>query len=194
MATLTQYLQLNNHEHALLHAKMASFHEVDQQWHTGEDQMHKLLRVPDQDNPTSPYLTPYANTILTHSPLLALGTLDKDDRPWTTIWGGERGFSRVIGQSIIGVKTTVDRRYDPVVEALLGKDADGEVINPDGPGNMVGGLGIDLETRARVKLYGRMVAGAVNATEGDAGEAQLVVKIEQSLGQFYLVFDVLSGS
>lgn len=164
---------------------MAFSYEADQQWHSGEDQMHKLLRVPDQDNPTSPYLTPYGNMTLSRSPLLALGTLDKEDRPWTTIWGGEPGFSRAIGQSVIGVKTTVDRRYDPVVEALLGKDADGEVINPDGPGNMVGGLGIDLETRLRVKLYGRMVAGAVNATEEDAGEAQLVVKIEQSLGRFY---------
>jgi len=164
---------------------MASFHEVDQQWHSGEEQMHKLLRVPDQDNPTSPYLTPYGNMILTRSPLLALGTLDKADRPWTTIWGGEPGFSRAIGQSIIGAKATIDRRYDPVVEALLGKDSDGEVVNPDGPGNMVSGLGIDLESRTRVKLYGRMVAGAINATEGGAGEAQLVVKIEQSLGQFY---------
>jgi hypothetical protein len=122
--------------------------------------------------------------ILTRSPLLALGTLDKDDRPWTTLWGGEPGFSRAIGQSIIGVKATIDRKYDPLVEALLGKEADGEVVNPEGPGNMVGGLGIDLETRTRVKLYGRMAAGAVNATEGGAGEAQLVVKIEQSLGRF----------
>lgn len=142
--------------------------------------------MPDRDNPTSPYLTPHGNMILTRSPLLALGTLDEYDRPWTTIWGGERGFSRAIGQSVIGVKTTVDRRYDPVVEALLGKEADGEVVNPEGPGNMVSGLGIDLETRTRVKLYGRMVAGAVNATEGNAGEAQLVVKIEQSLGRFVL--------
>jgi hypothetical protein len=176
---------LNDHENTLLNAKMASFHEVDLQWHGGEEQMHKLLRVPDQDNPTSPYLTPYGNMILTRSPLLALGTLDKADRPWTTIGGGEPGFSRAIGQSIIGVKTTIDAKYDPVVEALLGKNFDGEVINPDGPGNMVGGLGINLESRTRIKLYGRMVAGAVSATEGDAGEAQLVVKIEQSLGLFY---------
>jgi len=47
---------------------------------------------------------------------------------------------------------------------------------------MIGGLAIDLETRRRVKLYGRMVAGALSATEKDIGEVQLVVKIEQSLG------------
>lgn len=166
---------------------MTSVHEAGQQWHSGEEQMHRLLRVPDYDNPTSLYLTPYGNLILTHSPLLAIGTLDSADRPWTTLWGGEPGFSRAIGQSIIGVRTTVDRRYDPVVEALFGKDANREIASPE-PGNMVSGLGIDLETRTRVKLYGRMVAGSINATEGEAGEAQLVVKIEQSLGEFFLDF------
>jgi hypothetical protein len=80
------------------------------------------------------------------------------------------------------VKVTIDRKYGPVVEALLGKDSDWEVINPDGPRNMVSGLGIDVGSRVRVKLYGRMVARAVNATKSDASEAQLVVKIEQSLG------------
>jgi hypothetical protein len=78
---LTLHLQLNHHENTLLNAKMASFQEVNQQWHSGDEQMHKLLRVPNQDNPTSPYLTPYGNMILTRSPLLALGTLDKADRP-----------------------------------------------------------------------------------------------------------------
>lgn len=144
--------------------------------------MHKLLRLPDQDNPTSPYLSPFAANMLQRSPLLALGTLDSSGRPWTTIWGGEAGFSRAIGQSVIGVKATVDRKYDPVIEALLGTKADGEVVKEDGPGRMISGLGADLEARNRIKLYGRMVAGALAATEGDAGEAQLAVKIEQSLG------------
>jgi hypothetical protein len=161
---------------------MASFLDVDQPFHSGEDQMHKLLHVPDRDNPTSPYLAPYANRLLTQCPLLALGTLDENGWPWTAVWGGERGFSQAIGQSVIGVKATVDRKHDPVVEALLGRAADGEVVTPEGPGNMVSGLGIDLETRNRVKLFGRMVGGAISATEVDTGEVQLVVKIEQSLG------------
>ena len=69
-----------------------------------------------------------------------------------------------------------------MVETLLGDKADGEVVQEKGTGKMVGGLAIDLETRRRVKLYGRMVAGALAATEEGVGEVQLVVKIEQSLG------------
>jgi hypothetical protein len=146
--------------------------------------MHKLLRIPQMDNPTQLYLTPNATNTLMRAPLISLGTLDSEGRPWTTLWGGEAGFSRPIAQSIIGVKTTVDRTYDPLVEILLSGKADGEVVQEKGTGRMVGGLAIDLETRKRVKLYGRMVVGALSATEDGIGEVQLVVKIEQSLGTY----------
>ena len=168
---------------------MAFIHSSDLGWHEGESAMQNLLRVPYQENPTSPFLTPGAAYMLQSSPLLALGTLDKEGRPWTTIWGGEPGFSRPIAQSIVGVKTLVDRKHDPVVETLLGGRDDGEVVREEGKGRMVSGLVIDLEKRKRVKLYGRMVAGALarSGDEGDVndngtGEVQLVVKIEQSLG------------
>lgn len=170
-----------------------SFCEAETQWHEGENALHKLLRVPERDNPTQPYLTPNAGAMLIRSPLIAVGTLDAEGRPWTTLWGGEPGFSRPIAQSIIGIKTTVDRTFDPVLESLLGEKADGEVVQVEGVGKMIGGVAIDLETRRRVKLYGRMVAGALSGTEEGIGEAQLVVKIEQSLGKqivlSYLVID-----
>ncbi|KAH6679118.1 oxidoreductase-like protein [Halenospora varia] len=161
-----------------------AFYEAETQWHTGEEQMHKLLRVPQRDNPTKPYLTPNAAQTLMRSPLVALGALDSEGRPWTTILGGEAGFSQPIAQGIIGMKTTVDMVHDPVVETLLGEAKDGSVIQVKelGKGKMVSGLAIDLETRRRVKLFGRMIAGAVSGTEEGIGEAQVVVKIEQSLG------------
>jgi hypothetical protein len=160
-----------------------AFYEAADQWHAGEEEMHKALHVPHQDNPTQPYLTPNGHNILIRSPLVALGTLDDQGRPWTTLWGGEPGFSRAVAQSIIGVKATVDRTYDPVVESLLGGQPDGEVLQVQGTGKMVSGLGIDLESRRRVKLYGRMVAGVLAATDEGIGDVQLVVKIEQSLGE-----------
>jgi hypothetical protein len=163
--------------------KMAAIFEAEMEWNHGEEEMHKLLKVPHGENPTSPFLSPYASHLLMRSPLVALGTLDADGKPWTSLWGGEKGFSRAIAQSIIGVKTTVEKTYDPVVETLFGGKADGEVIQEQGTGRMVGGLAIDLETRSRVKLYGRMVAGALAGTEEGVGEVQLVVKIEQSLGE-----------
>lgn len=156
------------------------------EWHHGEEEMHKLLRVPAQDNPTSQFLTPYAANLLTQCPLLALGTLDSEGRPWTTIWGGEKGFSRPVAEGIIYAKATLGRAFDPVVKTLLGTRTDGEIVQEEGNGKMVGGLAIDLETRRRVKLYGRMMAGSMLATEEGIGEAQLLVKIEQSLGEFIL--------
>ena len=52
-------------------------------------------------------------------------------------------------------------------------------------GELMSGLAIDLDSRLRVKLSGRMVAGALQEPEKDSGaaEVQLVVKIETSLGE-----------
>ena len=172
---------------------MAFIHSADMPWHDGEKKMHSMLRVPHQENPTSPFLTPGAAYLLQSSPLLALGTLDEEGRPWTTVWGGEPGFGRAIAQSIIGIKTLVDAQYDPVVEALLGGKADGEVRKEAGRGRMVSGLAIDLASRKRVKIFGRMAAGALDkfgpeSEDGKvgAGEVQLVVRVEQSLGKLIL--------
>lgn len=164
--------------------------------------MHEKLGVPETDNPTSTGLTLMAVYQLQTDPLLAIGTLDSQKRPWTTVWGGEAGFARSLGSEIVGIKTNVDRKHDPVVQALMrGKD-DGEVVREEGKGRMIGGLAIDLMKRKRMKLYGRMIAGAlakadIPEEEGIAvskedgreddldsgeGEIQLVQKIEQSLG------------
>lgn len=160
---------------------MSFIHEA-MSFNEGEDEMHRLLHVPHRDNPTSPFLTPNGANLLMRCPLIALGTLDTEGRPWTTLLGSEAGFSRPIAQSIIGIKTLVDRNHDPVVGSLLGNDANGEPVKIEGNGKMVSGLAIDLENRKRVKLYGRMVGGALASTTDGVGEAQLVVKIEQSLG------------
>ncbi|KAG9239155.1 oxidoreductase-like protein [Amylocarpus encephaloides] len=159
-----------------------SFYQAETAWHEGEQEMHKLLRVPEHDNPTSPMLTPFAAQVLRRSPLLALGALDSEGRPWTSLWGGENGFSRAIAQSIVGVRTVVDRIHDPVVDILLSDLDDGEEVQVQGTGKMVGMLTIDLETRRRVKLYGRMVGRSFQSTLEGVGDIQLVVKIEQSLG------------
>jgi hypothetical protein len=96
-------------------------------------------------------------------------------------------LAQQVAKDIIGVRTVVDPKTDPVVGILYeGKD-DGEVIHEKGAGRMISGLSINLEQRNRMKLYGRMVAGALNAHEeglpgsGSVGQVQLVRKIEQSL-------------
>lgn len=145
--------------------------------------MHKLLRVPEYDNPSS-FGLGYSAALLVHlSSLLAVGTLDDEGRPWTTVIGGESGFARSIGNSVIGVKTNVGPKYDPVLEALLREGARGKIIS---------GLGIHLDTRERVKLSGRFLGGGLFDTTDperdipgprgiDAAELQMAFAVEQSL-------------
>ncbi|KAH8601449.1 oxidoreductase-like protein [Bisporella sp. PMI_857] len=161
---------------------MAAIYNAEIQFHSGEQEMHKLFKIPNRDNPTAPLLTPYAANLLVQSPIIALGTLDGEGKPWTTILGGESGFSQPVAQSIIGLNTTVERVHDPVISAIFGDKVNGEIIKETETGRMISALAIDLEHRKRVKLYGHMVAGALSATEDGIGNVQLVVKIEQSLG------------
>jgi NAD(P)H-flavin reductase/predicted pyridoxine 5'-phosphate oxidase superfamily flavin-nucleotide-binding protein len=158
-----------------------------QPWHQGEQKMHQLMKVPEYDNPTTAALTPQAAFMLQRAPLLAIGTLDAQSRPWTSLWGGETGFSRPLGGDMVGIRADVDTEFDPVVDSLVSKEkrASGDIIKSEGQGAMVGGLTIDLMSRKRVKIYGRMVAGAVSSPEDEGmgiGDMQLVCKVEQSLG------------
>ncbi|KAL9029428.1 MAG: hypothetical protein Q9196_002322 [Gyalolechia fulgens] len=159
-------------------------------WHEGEDLMHSKLHIPHQENPTSPFLTPYAARLLWNAPLLALGTLDDIGRPWTTLLGGEAGFARPLGQSTIGIRALVDSMYDPVIRCLLGSKDEGDWVDREPKPRPFAALSIDLATRSRVKLAGQMVAGALDKQGGDdikeedarATEAQMVFKVERSLG------------
>jgi NAD(P)H-flavin reductase len=158
-------------------------------FHEGEVLMRQRLHTPHMDNPTFPSLSPQLSNHLQIAPLLALGTLDKQGRPWTTLLGGSKGLARPLGGTAIGIRTPVPPRADPVVEELVGKEAGAGVIKEEGRGRMFGGLTIDLETRKRVKMYGRMVAGALLEREDEVtgheemvAEIQLVLNVEQSLG------------
>ncbi|KAK2061024.1 oxidoreductase FAD-binding domain-containing protein [Colletotrichum caudatum] len=156
------------------------------EFHPGEVALHDLLKIPRRSNPTAAGLPPSYGARIAASPLVALGTLDAQGRPWTTLWGGERGaVARPIAEDVLGVRGRVDVADDPVLSALWGVSEEGEgvkdgVVQPgleaDG-GKLVAGLGIDLITRDRVKFAGRMVAGAV-----DGVEVQMAVQVEESLG------------
>lgn len=148
------------------------------EWHEGEEEMHRLLKVPAETNPVTPFLAPGAGSLVHRAPLLALGCLDKDMRPWTSLWGGEPGFARPVGDGAMAVSAPVDREHDPVLRALLGDSGINEVVQYQDKGPILAGLAIDLETRKRVKLFGRMKAGGSTA-EGVGG---FLFEIEGSLG------------
>ncbi|KAJ0380988.1 hypothetical protein COL26b_000829 [Colletotrichum chrysophilum] len=158
-------------------------------WHEGELAVHNLLKVPTRPNPTSAGLPASYGYRIAAAPLLALGTLDNEDRPWTTLWGGNAGaVARPIAEDVLGVRSKVDVADDPVIRALWGGEEreikEGEVVQPGGgEGKVVSGLAIDLSTRDRVKFGGKMVAGAVTTVNGNGGgELQIAVKVDESLG------------
>jgi hypothetical protein len=168
---------------------MAAVVFEEMRWSEGERKVQQLMKVPYHDNPTVPMLSGGAATLLSRSPLLAVGAVDKDGKVWSSLWGGEPGFARGIPQlqNHIALRVPVDSQYDPVVEALMGPSGNGSDLR----GKMFGGLAIDLESRRRVKLFGRVAAGALGQTELDereVAELQLIVGIEQSLGVSALHF------
>ncbi|KAI1211339.1 uncharacterized protein F4807DRAFT_450997 [Annulohypoxylon truncatum] len=168
------------------------------QWHPGERAMHQLLHVSQRGNPTHHGLPPHLGYRVAESPLVAFGALDRHGRPWATVWGGEKGFCRPIAEGVLGVGASADVRFDPVLRALFevpvreedSEDAmdedekdvvDDFVVQPEG-GAVMAGLSIDLETRDRVKLAGRMVAGSVTRRSPGIADLQMVFRVEESLG------------
>ncbi|KAL4804512.1 hypothetical protein BDV18DRAFT_143316 [Aspergillus unguis] len=148
-------------------------------WHDGEKKMHQLLRVPYQDNPTVPFLSPNAGLLMRRSPLLAIGALDHEGRPWCSLWGGEDGLATPTSASSFDIRTPVGKEHDPVVESLL-LDAAGNSGKP------VSFLAIDLENRRRVKLFGKIATGSLDVKNEDEGYqtgiANLTVHVDGSLG------------
>lgn len=164
--------------------------------------MHKLVHVPTGENPTAAGFPARYGYRVQQSPLVALGALDDEGRPWTTVWGGMPGFARPIGHDLLMAGSLVDAEHDPVISALFGGGAgkgDGAAggsryqMGPSdfasGGGKVVSGLSIDLATRDRVKVGGRLVEGGVVVEPGPLGggengvaRAEMVVLIEEGLG------------
>ncbi|MDI1489697.1 MAG: hypothetical protein OHK93_000895 [Ramalina farinacea] len=159
-----------------------------EEWHDGVDKMHKLMNVPDRGDPTKPGLSAHAQRLLHMSSLLAIGTTDDEGRPWTTLLGGEQGFARSLGQSIVGVRALADSDHDPVLRTLLAQprlSTPGEYETA----REFSALGIHLASRDRVKLQGRLLGGSrvgnesiLNTSQDEAIEVQMALAIEGSLG------------
>lgn len=162
-------------------------------FHPGEISLHYKLHISqnlnnDIENPTIPHLSPLLSRQLQISPLIALGTIDCQGWPVTTLLGksgstteeeGEEGepLAQPLGRNgVMGIKAQVEGLWDPVVEVLVGGKGDGDGEGSgigsgsekfevrreeEGKGRMISGLTIDLERRKRVKFFGRMVVGAL---------------------------------
>lgn len=153
--------------------------------HSGEKSIRKKLGYPGQDDEAVSCLSRQAAFVLQGAQLLGAGTVDDQGRPWTTIWGGGLGFARPIGGDMLGIKTWVDERHDPVANILCPPTRD---ANPQKmAGRVMAFVSINMDTRYRVKVSGQMVAGAVAIPENTddvkpQAEIQLVSQITESIG------------
>ena len=156
--------------------------------HEGEITIRSTLGLTSRENPSQPGLPgPWAARI-SASPLIALGTLDDEGRPWATVWGGEAPSAQLVGEDMLGMRAKVDANNDPVFKALwksgngvTGQEQQGVVRPQDGKVQLISGLAIDLETRNRIKFAGRWVGGAVAKTD-EEDEVQMAVHVLESLG------------
>ena len=174
--------------------------ETQPGWHGGELEMQRRLGVPTVENPTVRGLPdPYVARI-ERSPLLALGTSDRQGRVWTSVLGGSVGAARRVADGVLGLTTSahLERRpfdgaqrwvgLDPVLETLLSEPEPQSVHGASADqGRLVSGLAIDLEHRDRVKIAGRLTgAGVVVAPAGEErtprADVRLAVAVEESLG------------
>lgn len=125
---------------------------------------------------------------------MALGTLDDEGRPWTSVWGGEVGVAMPLENAVLAVQSVVDAKHDPVATNLFGtctkgglKDEAYHITREElegGGGRTMAGLSIDLATRDRVKLGGRLVASKVDLMGDEEGVAsvQMAMLVDESLG------------
>lgn len=143
-------------------------------FHAGEISLHHKLHISqnqDFENPTIPHLSPLLSRQLQISPLIALGTLDCQGWPVTTLLGKsgsgrsiveegegeeEEPLAQPLGKNgVMGIKAQVEGLWDPVVEVLVGgKDGDG-----DGEGSGSGSGSGKFLVRREEEGKGRMISG-----------------------------------
>jgi hypothetical protein len=150
-------------------------------WHKGNREMHSRMSASTPPNPTSEYLTPFRAHFLNVCNLFAIGVLDGQGRPWTSLWGGEQGTIKILNLATIELNNLVDRKYDPVAARLLEVDSqEGRAV---GSGILISGLGIKLETRDRVKLAGRIWGAMFDETSKDSvAKVRVLIQVDSSLG------------
>lgn len=149
-------------------------------FHPGEISLHQKLHISqnlnnDIENPTIPHLSPLLSRQLQISPLIALGTLDCQGWPVTTLLGksggrgggieeegggeeeeGEEPLAQPLGRNgVMGIKSQVEGLWDPVVEVLVGGKEDGD----GGRGSGSGSGSEKVVVRREEEGKGRMISG-----------------------------------
>ncbi len=131
-------------------------------FHSGEQQVQEKLGVRDIERWAQKVVRPFMpdehREFHTSLPFLVVGARDKDGRPWATLLFGPEGFVQSPDPETLRIDATL----------ATGDALEGALI----PGVDLGLLGIELATRRRNRVNGRI---------GDAKEL-LIFHFEQSFG------------
>lgn len=133
-------------------------------FHAGEQAVQRRLGVRDQveragRNMIRDRMPDQHREMYEALPLLVLGSLDSNGRPWASLLAGPPGF----------VRSPSDQRLEVHAEPLLGDPLAASLV----VGRPVGVLGIQLETRRRNRANGHLVA---------RGEGSFTIEVEQTFG------------
>jgi hypothetical protein len=154
-------------------------------WHSGERTVQGMLGVStaSRPNPTSLEFPPTHGARIASNHLLSIGALDDESRPWSTIWGGQRGFANRIAKGVLEIRTLVGCQYDPVAQALLDSTTRGEPARPVRTEHkLMSGLSIDFDSRDRVKVMGKLLTGEARDHSNDMEEIHLAMAVQESTG------------
>ena len=133
-------------------------------FHAGEQEVQTRLGVRDVIEPWArqvvrPYLSEEHRRFHTSLPFLVAAARDKSDRPWVTLLTGPPDFVRSPGPHYLQIDTH-----------LIPGDALEDALDD---GAHLGLLGIELQTRRRNRVNGRIV---------DDGSKTIVLEVDQAFG------------
>jgi predicted pyridoxine 5'-phosphate oxidase superfamily flavin-nucleotide-binding protein len=133
-------------------------------WHWGEREVHRRLGISEEieaigGHNIRPFMPGQHRLFFAQLPFMLVGSVDRTGRPWASLLSGWPGFVQSPDPRLLHV-AALPAPGDPLVEALV-------------PGGRVGMLGIELPTRRRNRVNGRIVA---------VDDKGFTLAIEQSFG------------
>lgn len=118
-------------------------------WHAGEREVHRRLGIAEEIEPIGdrtirPFMPDQHRMFFAQLPFLLAGSVDRAGRPWASLLAGRPGFAQSPDPRVLHVGA-FPAPGDPLAEALV-------------PGGRIGMLGIELPTRRRNRVNGRITA------------------------------------
>jgi hypothetical protein len=123
--------------------------QVVSPWHAGEREVHRRVGITEEFEAIGgrnirPFMPDQHRLFFAQLPFMLVGSVDRAGRPWASLISGQPGFAQSPDPRILHI-AALPAPGDPLAEALV-------------PGGRIGMLGIELPTRRRNRVNGRIVA------------------------------------